>query len=280
MDKIEANYYELTITIKEHIELVSDFITDKTDDAIEIGDDYIVVRSTGDIEHIIRDIKTYITSLEEYFKQDIEYDIKIETKKNIDWIEKFQKSVEPIVIDRFYVRASWHKKHDDLIDVMLDPSFAFGTGHHFTTNSCILAISNYIKKDDLLLDVGCGSGVLSISASKLGAVVDICDTDPLALQNSISNFKANNCNINEHWIGSIKDSSKSYNVILANIVSDIIITISKDLVSKLKPDGILIVSGILKKYEDRVLKRFTEIKLIEKKEDDHWVTLIFRKIDE
>ena len=128
---------------------------------------------------------------------------------------------------------------------MIDPALAFGSGHHQTTSNCLKFIPNLIKKDDNILDVGCGSGILSIAAAKLGANIDICDTDELSIQEAIKNAKLNNVIINNSWIGSANNSSKIYDLVIANIIADVLILISKDLKERVKQNGYLILSGIL-----------------------------------
>ena len=278
---LNQSYHSLSLDINEqYIDLLSSFILDVTNAAIEISNEKIILRTPKSCDELIEKIKIYIQNLSEYFETDIEYNIDVTKEKNRDWIDNFQKSVKQIEIGRFCIRADWYKKTSNLIDVVINPSFAFGTGHHFTTNSCIIFIGKYVKQNDTVLDVGCGSGILSIASHKMGGIVDLCDTDKEAISNAISNTNINKCNIRDYWVGTISHSSKSYNVILANIVSDVIILIYKDLISHLMIDGILILSGILKKYEQRVLSKFVNFTLVEKKEDDHWVTLVLRKNNE
>ena len=98
------------------------------------------------------------------------------------------------------MRPSWSEAKEGKIDILIDPALAFGSGHHETTSSCLLAIDEFVKKGDSLLDVGTGSGILAIAATKKGAVVDVCDTDEICIESTKSNFALNNQEINKSWI--------------------------------------------------------------------------------
>ncbi|MEO1953893.1 MAG: 50S ribosomal protein L11 methyltransferase, partial [Campylobacterales bacterium] len=152
-----------------------------------------------------------------------------------------------------------------------------GTGHHPTTSSSLRAISKYVKSGDDVLDVGCGSGILGIGAMKLGAIVDACDTDPVSVENSIHNAELNGLKFNSIWEGSCTNIDKKYNIVVANIVADVLTFISKDLKNALKNDGILILSGILDKYEKKVLNFYKDCNLVQRIAQDEWVTLILKK---
>jgi ribosomal protein L11 methyltransferase len=139
-------------------------------------------------------------------------------------------------------------------------------------------ISKYIKSKQTILDVGCGSGILGIASAKLEAIVDICDTDKLAVNDSIKNFKANNVKCNNFWDGSCNKTTKTYDVVIANIVADVLSFIHKDLKKVTSKDGILILSGIMDKHQDKVLKKFQDCELIEKIQKNEWVTLVVRRV--
>lgn len=123
-----------------------------------------------------------------------------------------------------------------------------------------------------MLDIGCGSGILSICANKLGAKVSLCDIDELAIEQSIKNFSINNANIAKIWIGEIDDSD-TYNIVVANIIASTLINLKVQLVNQLKDNGHLILSGILNKYKNEVLNAFDNLKLIKEYAQDEWVCL-------
>ncbi len=264
-------YYELIIKPENYFELFSDLIVSLTNEAIEESDNIIIARSEEDLIDVEFGVKKFAKALE------VNCDTKLTKKENIDWIEQYKNSVKSIEIGSFFIRPSWKEKRDDKIDIIIDPALSFGSGHHETTSSCIEAIDKFVKKDNSVLDVGTGSGILALCASKLGCRVDICDTDEVCIKDTKSNFKLNKEALESFWIGSANKASKKYDVVVANIVADILMFIANDLKKCLKDNGILIISGILDKHIDKVLIKFKdleELKLIHKKE---WVTIVFKK---
>ncbi len=268
-------YYELTITLRDNfVEFLADFITNIAGNGVEIGKGKIIVRSENSVNYIKDAVESLINSL----GKPIKVDYKIEKKSNEDWILKYQNSIEPIEVGKFYIHPSWHEKKDGKINIKIDPALAFGSGHHTTTFSCLEAISKFVKSGDRVLDVGCGSGILGLAAKKLGAKVELCDTDPISVDSCAKNFALNGVEYDELWEGSANMAKGKYNIIIANIIADVLRTIDKDLKRVLKEDGILILSGILDTKEDSVAKLYSDLKLIERKVKDEWVTLIYKKV--
>ena len=111
---------------------------------------------------------------------------------------------------------------------------------------------------------------------KLGAIVDACDTDIVSVENSITNAELNNESFQTIWEGSCNVSDKKYNVVVANIVADVLTFIAKELKSALKDNGILVLSGILDKYETKVLNFYKDCEIIKRVPQDEWVTLILK----
>ena len=213
-------------------------------------------------------------------------EISIEKKPNLDWINEYKKGVEPIAVGRFFVRPSWYEKADlkdengkDLIDIIIDPALAFGSGHHESTNMCLNLISKYadVNSQKTALDVGCGSGILSVALAKLGIKVSSCDTDEQAVYATEQNAKKNGAEIDEIWVGSISNLTNSYDLVVANIIADVILMLQNDLKKSVKKGGILILSGILEKYLDRIKNSFSELNLLEVKQKNEWVSLVFKK---
>jgi ribosomal protein L11 methyltransferase len=264
-------YYELTVEPKSSQDIFLDLLTQLTQSAIEIEQNKFISRSEENLEDVEFGIKEFANAL------GVECKTTLIEKKNEDWIKKYQESVKAIEVGKFFVRPSWIDKKDDKIDIIINPALSFGSGHHETTNSCLVAISKYIKNEDELIDVGCGSGILSIAASKLGAKVDICDTDEACIESSQSNFTLNNANFNNAWVGSASKSNKEYDVVIANIVADVLVMISKELKKCLKEGGTLVLSGILDKHLNKVLKKFDDLSQLEVIQKNEWVTLVLKK---
>jgi ribosomal protein L11 methyltransferase len=269
------SYYELVITLntKENfVDFLADFIANISN-GVEISDNKIVVRSEKDISNIKNAIDTLIKSLG--VKIDIDY--KIEKKRNIDWIENYKSSIKPIEVGRFYIYPSWHEPKRGKINIKLDPALAFGSGHHATTRLCLRAIERYVQDGNTLLDIGCGSGILGLASRKLGAIVDLCDTDPVAVESCKKNFMLNQEEYNALWEGSVNMTQKRYDIIIANIIADVLKFIANDINRTLKSGSILILSGILDKKEDIVRDSYSNLKLLERNQEDEWVTLVYQK---
>jgi ribosomal protein L11 methyltransferase len=128
-----------------------------------------------------------------------------------------------------------------------------------------------------VIDVGCGSGILGLACTKLGAKVALCDTDPLSVDSSKENFALNEEQYNSIWEGSVNKADKSYDIVIANIIADVLRFIAKDLKSACKTDGVLILSGILDKKENLVTESFKELTLVKRTLKDEWVTLVYKK---
>ena len=270
-------YYELTITPSSNYEMYLDVVSSICDDALEELDQSIIVRSEESLDTIKEGVEFFTQQLSSTLKTDISCQMNLEKKLNEDWINKYQESIKAIEVGKFFIHPSWVEAKDDKVNILINPALAFGSGHHETTNTCLQAISKYVKKDDSLIDVGTGSGILAIAASKLGAKVDICDTDPVSITNANENFELNNTSYNEAWEGSALKTKKQYDIVVANIVADVLIMIKNDLRKILKDDGILIISGILDKYEDKITKKYKEFKIKEKIQKNEWITFVLTK---
>ncbi len=270
-------YNELKIFVNNYEDQIADFIMSFGIEAIEYEKECLVIRSEDELQNLKYGVEEFIKKLSEIFNEDIRVSFELNKKENQDWISKYQNSIKPIEVGGFYIHPSWEESKQNLINIIINPALAFGSGHHESTYSCLKMIEKYLKKDDRVLDVGCGSGILSIACAKLGAVVDSCDTDEQALQSTHENEKLNSVKLNKTWVGSVGEAKESYDVVVANIIADILIIISKDLIKALKPNATLILSGILDKYEKRVLDSFQDLRHLQTYEKNEWRTIIFIK---
>ena len=269
-------YYELSMKLKEEdfVEFIADFVANISGDGLEIGRDTIIVRSESDVAFI----KDAVESLVGTLGGTIDIDYKIEVKDNVDWIAQYQNSIEPIEAGKFYIYPSWYEAKKGKINIKIDPALAFGSGHHATTFSCLDAIGTYIKGNERVLDVGCGSGILGLACRKLGADVELCDTDPISVDSCEQNFALNDEEYEELWEGSANQAQGEYDVVIANIIADVLKFIVHDLKRATKRDGILILSGILDKKEAAVVELYNDLELLERKQKDEWVTLVYKNI--
>ncbi|TCU71714.1 [LSU ribosomal protein L11P]-lysine N-methyltransferase [Tissierella praeacuta] len=209
-------------------------------------------------------------------------EIKINIIDDNDWAEAWKKYYKPIKIgERILIKPSWEKyvleENDILIE--LDPGMAFGTGTHETTMMCTEALEKHVKSGDIVYDIGCGSGILSIVAAKLGAkkVVGV-DLDELCVKVSNENIKLNNVNkIVEIKEGNLLDVvDGKANIIVSNIIAEIIAGMTKDLRAYLKDDGIFITSGIIVEKIELVEKALLEngFKVLDIKRLNGWACII------
>jgi len=143
---MEEFYYELHVSPESQLALFSELLFEMTQNAIEEKDGTIIIRDTEPLDDILW--------ASEQFSQKLNIPIKttLTKVKNEDWINKYKNSINPIEVGSFYIRPDWVAKKENLIDIIINPALAFGSGHHETTSSCLMAIDQYIKKGDTLLD--------------------------------------------------------------------------------------------------------------------------------
>lgn len=270
-------YHELVLRPSSYSELFVDFIIDATGEAVEEIDDSIVVRSERELLWLVGDLERFSQELSKRLDEPVSFAHALSQKRNEDWIARYRESVQPVACGAFYIRPSWHLPNPDLIDIQIDPALAFGSGHHGTTSGCLQLLSALELAGKRALDVGCGSGILSIAALKKGAEVEICDTDELAIGESLKNATLNGVNPKHSWVGSIGEATGEYDLITANILAAILIILAPQLQSKLKSGGTLILSGILEEYRESVLQKFSALALTEEITQEGWVTLQLHK---
>lgn len=270
-------YYELVVKPSSYYELFLEFLIEISEGGLEELDNSLILRSEETFNDTIWAIEYFRQELSKNLDLTIDVDV-IETKKeNIDWIENFKQGVKPIYIPPFYIHPSWHSPKDGAKNVLIDPALAFGSGHHETTSSVIEILKEIVVDGETLLDVGTGSGILSIVSAKMGAVVDFCDIDPISVESARENFAKNDLNFRDSWEGSANGTDKSYSLVVANIIPDVIIAISNQLKKRVGDNGKLLLSGILVGKDSLVLEYFEDFKLLNKIEKNEWVTLLLEK---
>lgn len=235
----------------------------------------IIIRTFKNPLEILRLLREFSQTLSATLDEEVGFGFGFKICKNQDWIDAYKRSITPVVAGRFYIRPSWYEKsaQTDLIDIVIDPALAFGSGHHATTSMCLEFLSAMDLKNKNVLDVGCGSGILGIASKMLSAKIEICDTDPLALEESHKNFALNSSSFDSSWVGSINEAKGEYDVIVANIATHVIFMLCTDFELKLKSGGILILSGILSEYKSQVLEKFAHFEMLAIEEKDEWVAI-------
>lgn len=203
-----------------------------------------------------------------------------------DWSTAWKKYYKPFKLtDRIVIKPTWEEyaaQSEDII-VEMDPGMAFGTGTHETTQMCSILIEKFIKADCEVLDVGSGTGILSIIASKLGAKrIDAIDIDEVAVRVAGENIEING---ESHKITAfkgvltdLKPKAHKYDIIVANIIANVIIDLSAHIPYYLKKNSLFITSGIIKERKQEVIDSCNEygMSLIEELEMGEWVAMVFK----
>lgn len=273
-EELSEYYYELVVTPSSHHALFGDFLSDTLPVGFEETETSFIIRSEDELDTIAWGIEQFAEALQNALAETVDVELELTKHKNSDWVLAYQESITPVEVPPFYIHPTWDEGKAEMLNIAIDPALAFGTGHHPTTASCLRAVASYVKRGDEVLDVGCGSGILGIASAKLGAVVDACDTDPVSVANSLENAEQNGIAFRRVWEGSAAQATKKYDVVIANIVADVLVFIAGDLKKLLKSNGTLVLSGILDKYEDKVLKSYYDCDIIERINQDEWVTLV------
>lgn len=225
-----------------------------------------------------------ISFLEErYNAEGISHEITCASCVKEDWINNWKKYFKPIPVgEKLLIRPLWEEEFDAQGRTVLDlePGLAFGTGTHETTRLCLELLEKYLQPGCDFLDMGCGSGILSVAALLLGAKTAVgVDIDPLAVKTAVENARINR--VEERFTGICGDLAEKvsgkFHVIAANIVADIVILLSKDAPRFLYEDSVYIVSGIIDTREADVLEALRgTFDVIERREEKGWVAMALK----
>ena len=217
-----------------------------------------------------------------------ELSLSLETVNDQDWLHEWKRFFHPIRIGRVLIVPEWDSSsYDNEIVFTIDPGSAFGTGQHATTMLCIEALQAHLQEGDTILDIGCGSGILSIISLLLGAKhVAACDIDPAATEITRKNAGLNPVNQSQLEIltGDIftnpdlqdKLNRYQYDIVVANIVADVIICLAPIVKCMLKPGGTFVASGIICERLSDVTEAFcaNNLKINDIKTSEGWCCVI------
>ncbi len=212
-------------------------------------------------------------------------EVRERTIQDINWIEKYKASVEPIRVGTdILVRPLWQLPDEETrYDIVIEPKMAFGTGSHETTRSCLAFIREYFRSGMRFLDLGTGSGILSILADMMGAkYIKAIDYDLTAIENCRENFKINHVSaVHDILFGSIEkcERDEPYEFVCSNIIKSTILPILPRLLSLTTTGGILVLSGLLEEDEAEITNSLSQQgqSSFEIHRDNRWLTYFLRK---
>lgn len=220
---------------------------------------------------------------ERYRAEGIDFAIDTSSCLEEDWINNWKKYFKPMPVgNRLLIRPTWEDEYDagDRAVLHLEPGVAFGTGTHETTRLCMELLEDYITPGSEMLDVGCGSGILSIAALLLGAKRAIgVDIDEAGVRTAIENARINGMDGRFTGIhGNLTDKvSGTFDVVAANIVADVIILLTNDIRQFLKPGAVYLISGIIDTREQDVLAAIEkDFEILQRREEKGWVAMALR----
>ncbi len=275
------NYTELSISV-EPKEQGSDVLTAKLS---EIGFESFVETENGFSAYIKEEqwneseVKKIFSEYSGFFK--ISHNSKIIEQQN--WNQLWESSFQPIDVEgKCYIRAPFHEaKENYLYDVIIEPKMSFGTGHHHTTQLMIQKLMKLDVSGNSLLDMGCGTGVLAVIASFMGAdPITAVDIDDWSYENSIENLQKNNINnVLVHKGNAEILAGKLFHTILANINKNVLLNDIPVYVQSLEKKGNLVLSGFFETDADELTKKAADygLKIKEKAVNSQWTMLHFIK---
>lgn len=245
------------------------------------------------VERILRDIEEGLDDLSNFVDVG-ERTITTSETEDKDWINNWKQYFKPFTVDDILIKPTWEEipeQDRDKLLIQIDPGTAFGTGQHETTQLCIRQLRKYMTPGAKVLDVGTGSGILGITALKLGAgEVFGTDLDENAITAVGENMEANDITTEKFHVlqGNIIDDKavqdkvgyECYDIVVANILADVIIMLQKEIPVHLKQGGIFITSGIINMKEEAVkeaLQANDALEIVETTYQGEWVSITARK---
>ena len=268
------DYTDLEVGVQEiaHVDLIDEELLEKDRDIAKI---HIYI----DPEQSPQEAIAFLT--ERYQAENIEHTFTQTAVEEDDWLNNWRKYFKPTEVgEKLLICPSWYELSDTNGRVVLDidPGLAFGTGKHETTRLCLSTLEKYVTPECTVLDVGCGSGILGIASLLLGAGSAFgVDIDPLAVRTAKENAKANKVEDKFTVVcGDLTEKVEGkYDIVVANIVADAIIFLSKGVKEFMKPDTVYIMSGIIDtRLSDVETALEDDFVIIDKIFDNGWYCVI------
>lgn len=243
-------------------------------------------------EKVLADVRAALAEMQEFLDLG-ECTITESETEDKDWINNWKQYFHQFYVDDILIIPSWEEVQPEDADKMIihiDPGTAFGTGMHETTQLCMRQLKKYVTPETELLDVGTGSGILSIVALKLGAKHAVgTDLDPCAITAAKENLEANEIpdGSMDVMIGNIIDDKavqdavgyEKYDIVTANILADVLVPLTPVIIHQMKKGGIYITSGIIDEKEETVVEavKAAGLEVLEVTHQNDWVSVTARK---
>lgn len=281
------------ISVDYSMEIMKDGIDDFHEKFRLNPDDYpetdirisVYYDETEDVDSKVKEINEFLNSNDELMNRD-SIEVKIDTVEESDWENEWKKYFHSFrVSDQFVIVPSWEIEGYEFNDsdkvIRLDPGMAFGTGDHPTTSMCLKFIERIITPKQKIIDVGTGSGILTIGAYLMGARdLTATDIDELSLKVAKENFELNDTkNVDLRKADLLKNEDNNYDVVIANILAHVIEEMIDDSYRVLNNGGYFIASGIIVEKKDSIISQLKHagFNVLEVLEDDGWVSILSKK---
>jgi ribosomal protein L11 methyltransferase len=289
--EIEDN---IPLTKEEQADMFIDFLPELPPDEGKSHVSFYIEDDGSDQRETLKEVKIALENLRSTVDVGSGEITSSETE-DLDWINNWKKYFSSFTIGDILIKPTWEELKEvdkDKLLIEIDPGISFGTGKHETTQLCIRQLEKYIKKDEKpkVLDVGCGSGILSIVALKLGAGEVVgTDLDKDCMTSTHENMEVNHLDpsLGTFYVGNLIDDEElqhkvgdeEYDIVVANILADVIIPMAPVIPGRLKKGGYFITSGIIdfKENEVRAAIEAAGLNIVEINHQGEWVNITARR---